>query len=147
MPDGGEPVSGRQCGTSDSVTPGRSPLTVSLVVLMLTGAWLAVDLLRSLQFPLLRAASPIEGERFDPRMASVAEWTLVPGIGPALGRKLHQTRPGRGAWSLVEVPGIGPVTARRAAAYLRTTRSSDSMASFVDEGASSTPLRTKAGSS
>ena len=150
MADGGQPVSGEQFGRVDiergpvAGGPGLAPV---LVVLISMGAWLSVDLWRSLQLPLHRAASPIQGERFDPRTASVADWTLIPGVGPALARRLHRARYHEGAWSLVEVPGIGPVTARRAASHLRTTRPVDPVPPIVLEGASFTPVRTKAGSS
>lgn len=150
MPDGGQPVSGEQFGPVDSERPpvaDRPRLTPGLIVLLSMGAWLSVDLVKSLQVPLHRAASPIQGERFDPRMASVADWTLIPGVGPALARRLHEARPHEGAWTLIEVPGIGPVTARRAASHLQTARPVDSPPPIVDEGASFTPVRTKAGSS
>ncbi|MAC19365.1 MAG: hypothetical protein CMJ23_06730 [Phycisphaerae bacterium] len=149
MPDGGPPVLGEQFGHVDlepSVV-GRPRLALGLVLLLSMGAWLSVDLSRSLQRPLRRAASPIEGERFDPRMASVADWTLIPGVGPALARRLHEARPHGGACSLVEIPGIGPVTARRAAPHLQVARPFDFAPPIVDDGASFAPERTKGGSS
>ena len=120
---------------------------VGPALLMLAGGWLSVGLWRSLQLPVDRAAVPVQGERFDPRGASVAEWTLVPGIGPSLAKRLHHTRPRGGAWSLSEISGIGPVTARSAAAHLMTTRGGfDASMPIVREGASSNPVRSKDGS-
>jgi len=78
------------------------------------------------------AASPWATHRIDPAFASAAEWTLVPGIGPAMSRRLEWHRAGGGfdsstvadadgvfrPWDLQAVSGIGPIAARRAAPYL-----------------------------
>ncbi len=91
---------------------------------------LAAVLSLSLRHPTFdgaRMTEPLDDRtgvyRIDPRTASAATWTLVPGIGPATGRRLDRHRraggfDGGGPWDLEAVSGIGPVTARRAAPRL-----------------------------
>ncbi|MDG2022006.1 MAG: helix-hairpin-helix domain-containing protein [Phycisphaerales bacterium] len=70
--------------------------------------------------------------RIDPAIASATEWTLVPGIGPSMSRRLERHRSrggfafssiadpdcGHRPWDLQAVSGIGPIAARRAAPFL-----------------------------
>lgn len=113
---------------------GVSPLavrTTSIVLLLLAG-WVAVDLWRTLDRIADRPGDRFESIRLDPRHATAAELTLIPGIGPATAARIvaHRRSYGRDAllvgdgnaghrWDLEVVPGVGPVTARRAARYLR----------------------------
>lgn len=111
--------------------PARTPigagptLDVWTVLLLLTAGWLLHTFHESLDATVARATNPFQAERIDPRRASLAEWTLIPGVGPGLGRRLHEAIPHRHAAGLVEVTGIGPVTARNAARHLRLVPSGD----------------------
>ena len=87
---------------------------------------------QNLDWVCVTAVSPWTSHRIDPASASAAEWTLVPGIGPAMSRRLewHRARGGFESstvanadgvfrpWDLQAVSGIGPIAARRAAPYL-----------------------------
>ena len=96
-----------------------------MVLVVLAAGWLLYVFQDSLDAIATRATTPFQAERIDPRRASLAEWTLIPGVGPGLGRRLHEAIPHRDAASLVEVTGIGPVTARNAARHLRLVPSDD----------------------
>ena len=77
-------------------------------------------------------STPWTPYRIDPAQASAAQWTLVPGIGPAMAGRLEQHRAQGGfdspmiaspdggyrCWDLQAVSGIGPIAARRASPYL-----------------------------
>ncbi|MHC4447235.1 MAG: ComEA family DNA-binding protein [Planctomycetota bacterium] len=59
------------------------------------------------------ATSPISvGMRIDVNEATVAELTLLPGVGPTLARRIVEDRAARGPFGSVDdlarVPGIGP---------------------------------------
>ena len=66
------------------------------------------------------ATDPIEmpSRRIDPLRATVAEWMLVPGIGPRLAERLVDARGHTWLVDLQEVKGIGPLIARDAAPHL-----------------------------
>lgn len=115
-------------------TSGGSPVAVRItaVLMLLMGAWVAWDLQRTLDRVADRPDHRVDSIRLDPRQATAAELTLVPGIGPATAARIveHRRSHGRDAllagdaiegrrWDLEVVPGVGPVTARRAARYLR----------------------------
>ncbi|RPG19656.1 MAG: hypothetical protein CBB69_004880 [Phycisphaera sp. TMED9] len=100
---------------------------VGLVMLAVTGFGMHQDLKHDAV-----VVPPWATHRIDPANASAAEWTLVPGIGPSMSRRLEQHRfrggfafssaanpePGHGPWNLEAVSGIGPIAARRAAPFL-----------------------------
>lgn len=96
------------------------------IVIALAAVWTLHAFQGSLGAAVARVRTPLQAERIDPRDATLAEWTLVPGVGPALGRRLHDALPHRHAAGLVETTGIGPVTARNAARHLRLVPSDDS---------------------
>lgn len=62
------------------------------------------------------------GERVDPNRADDVELSRLPGVGPALARRIVDHRERVGAFRRVEdlegVPGIGPATAGRIADFL-----------------------------
>ncbi len=120
--------------TDRPVPTGVSPLAVRItaVVLLLMAGWVAVDLWRTLDRLAERPGDRFESIRLDPRHATAAELTLIPGIGPSTAARIvaHRRSKGRDSllvgdadrghrWDLEVVPGVGPVTARRAARYLR----------------------------
>lgn len=71
-------------------------------------AWLGFVLWRGSPEP-----SPFERLALDPTTISRAEWTLVPGIGPALATRLHEAKVsgafanGDRRQALLDVHGIG----------------------------------------
>jgi competence ComEA-like helix-hairpin-helix protein len=60
--------------------------------------------------------------RIDPDRADAAEWERLPGIGPALARRIVADRAARGPFgrpeALRRVPGIGPKTLERIRPFL-----------------------------
>jgi competence protein ComEA len=65
------------------------------------------------------------GERLDPNRADEVELARLPGVGPALARRLVQAREERG-WLvapevLLQVPGVGPATLERLRPHLAFT--------------------------
>jgi competence ComEA-like helix-hairpin-helix protein len=68
-----------------------------------------------------RRALPRPG-RIDPDRADAAEWERLPGIGPALARRIVADRAARGPFgrpeALRRVPGIGPKTLERIRPFL-----------------------------
>ena len=89
--------------------------------------WVAIELRQALDAAVISAGSPIVGRRIDPTTATLPEWTLIPGIGPAVAGRLDQARREGRLDDLAEVPGVGPITLREAAPYLAhpATRSFD----------------------
>ncbi|MEX1256597.1 MAG: ComEA family DNA-binding protein [Gemmatimonadota bacterium] len=70
-----------------------------------------------------RMATPLApGERIDPNRAPEVELARLPGVGPALARRIVDTRDASGAFQatsdLLRVPGIGPATLARIEALL-----------------------------
>jgi len=67
------------------------------------------------------AAAPRPGS-LDPERATAAEWERLPGIGPALARRIVEDRASRGPFGgpegLLRVPGIGPRILGRIRPYL-----------------------------
>lgn len=65
-----------------------------------------------------RRGTPLgAGERLDPNLASEVELDRLPGVGPALARRIIEYREGVGRFrspeDLLEVSGIGPATLAR----------------------------------
>ncbi len=65
------------------------------------------------------------GERLDPNRADEVELARLPGVGPALARRMVEAREARG-WlsspeSLLEIPGVGPATLERLRPFLAFT--------------------------
>lgn len=81
-----------------------------------------------------RAAAKADGVllpgRLDPDRADTAEWERLPGIGPALARRIVADREAHGPFgepdALLRVPGIGPRTLQRIRPFLRTPVRADS---------------------
>lgn len=74
-----------------------------------------------------RRGTPLaEGEQLDPNRASEVELDRLPGVGPALARRIIEHREGVGPFrspeDLLEVSGIGPATLARIAPLLRIER-------------------------
>ncbi len=75
----------------------------------------------------LELARPLaEGERIDADLAGVRELERLPGVGPALARRIVADRESQGAFGGIEgldrVPGIGPATLARLAPHLTFSR-------------------------
>ncbi len=72
------------------------------------------------------AGTPTELPRVDPNRAGEAELQTLPGIGPALARRILESRrkegPFRGPEDLLRVRGIGPATLERIRARVRVGR-------------------------
>lgn len=71
----------------------------------------------------LTLARPLAaGERLDAERATAAAWQRLPGIGPAVAKRIVADRESRGAFGslggLDRVPGIGPATLARLAPHL-----------------------------
>lgn len=73
-----------------------------------------------------RAQTPLaDGEQIDVNRAPADELRRLPGVGPSLAEALIEEReraPFSGTADLERVPGVGEVTARRLAPYLRFER-------------------------
>jgi competence ComEA-like helix-hairpin-helix protein len=74
-----------------------------------------------------RMATPLApGERLDPNRAPDLELARLPGVGPALAKRIVESRqagePYRVPSDLLRVPGIGPATLARIEAFLDLTR-------------------------
>ncbi|MCP4837435.1 MAG: helix-hairpin-helix domain-containing protein [Phycisphaera sp.] len=96
----------------------RSAMIACAVLGVLAIAWTTADLRRTLDRAVIVSESPFNGRRLDPGTATLPEWTLVPGIGPAVAGRIDVARrEGRGG-GLDEVSGVGPITLRDAAPYL-----------------------------
>ncbi len=80
----------------------------------------------------LRADAPVEFARtawlprgfvVDGNRAEWVEWTLLPGIGPTLARRIVEQRRREGPWERIEqlqtVPGIGPRRIEAMRPYVR----------------------------
>ncbi|MBC03582.1 MAG: hypothetical protein CMJ34_09820 [Phycisphaerae bacterium] len=78
----------------------------------------AVDLHRSLRSIEAVPESALDGRRLDPGGATLAEWTLVPGIGPSVAGRIDAARRDGRLGPLQSVSGVGPITLREAAPYL-----------------------------
>ena len=69
-----------------------------------------------------RQESALRPAALDPDRATAAEWERLPGIGPALARRIVADRVARGAFGtaegLLRVRGIGPKTLARIRPYL-----------------------------
>ena len=81
-------------------------------------ACVAVDLHQALDASVIAARNPILGRRLDPATATLPEWTLIPGIGPAVAGRIDRARRAGRLGPLGDVPGVGPITLRDAAPYL-----------------------------
>jgi predicted flap endonuclease-1-like 5' DNA nuclease len=113
---------------TDPIPAIRFMSFVGLAMLAMT----VLDAPQELDRVSMAVASPWPTYRIDPANALAAEWTLVPGIGPAMARRLerHRSRGGfdvstvaapedrHRTWDLQAVSGIGPIAARRAAPFL-----------------------------
>ncbi|NJL31884.1 MAG: helix-hairpin-helix domain-containing protein [Phycisphaerales bacterium] len=102
---------------------------LSLAVLLMTG-WAMM-----LVYSVPRSYQPTTGvmesnplpthTRIDINTASAADLTLLPGIGPALAKRIVDDRlalgPYRNMEQLQRVPGIGPKIARRIEPYVTTS--------------------------
>jgi competence ComEA-like helix-hairpin-helix protein len=69
------------------------------------------------------AGGTLRPGRLDPDRADASDWERLPGIGPALARRIVSDREARGPFAgpeaLLRVPGIGPRTLERIRPYLR----------------------------
>ena len=89
------------------------------VVLGLLGlGWVSLDLHQGLLRTVKATDTPLLGRRIDPATATLPEWTLIPGIGPAVAGRIDRARRAGRLGPLGDVPGVGPITLRDAAPYL-----------------------------
>lgn len=80
-----------------------------------------------------------EGERLDPNTAPADELDRLPGVGPALARRIVEERaraPFRSVADLTRVPGVGPRTAGRWAPHLTLPATSAGERSGLGSGLS-----------
>jgi comEA protein len=81
-----------------------------------------------------RRATPLApGERIDPNTASADELDRLPGVGPALARRIVDRRASHGRFRTIadfdSVPGVGPAVLRDAGPHL-TLRAAPARSSF-----------------
>ena len=81
-------------------------------------AWVLTSLQQALDDSVIAARNPLIGRRLDPSTTTLPEWTLIPGIGPAVAGRLDEARRDGRLGPLQDVPGVGPITRREAAPYL-----------------------------
>ena len=77
-----------------------------------------VDFRRTLHRLEMVAEHPLVGHRLDPSTATLPEWTLIPGIGPAVAGRIDAARRDGRLDRLRDVSGVGPITLREAAPFL-----------------------------
>jgi hypothetical protein len=82
-------------------------------------AWIALDLRSSLERAVMISETPFVEHRLNPLTATLPEWTLVPGVGPAVAGRIDAARRSKRFERLEDVPGVGPITLRDAAPHLR----------------------------
>lgn len=94
----------------------RAALGVLLALLVVSGARWAVR-------PPLRERGELRPRRVAINRADSIEIELLPGVGPALARRIVRTRAERGRFERPEhlrrVPGVGPVLQGRIARHAR----------------------------
>lgn len=108
-------------------SPKTHHRAVALLLAIVTAIGLAqLQPSRPVEIPRALAAPPDAGPlRVDPRTATAREFEALPGIGPAIARRIVEAR-ARGLrferpTDLARVRGIGPRTVSRIAPYLDFT--------------------------
>lgn len=121
-----------QCPSIAGTGPRRRPAAIRGSVVMLSLLTIAswADLAGILDAAVRLPEGTLAAGRIDPSRATVVEWQLVPGIGPATAARIVRHRATHGSadllvrdggaerWDLGRVPGVGPITVRRIAADL-----------------------------
>lgn len=106
------------CDRDRGTTGMRSAMIGGVLLGFLAVAWTANDLRLVLDRMVVASKSPVDGRRIDPNTGTLPEWTLIPGIGPAVAGRIDAARRERRGGDLGDVPGVGPITLREAAPHL-----------------------------
>ena len=102
----------------------QSPVTThGAAVQDLSGLAVLLDRSRGSRDEARRRSLPLTGgERIDPNTAGEEDLDRLPGVGPAVARRIVQMRQDRGPFGeprdLLSVPGVGPATLARITPYL-----------------------------